>query len=89
MEDDREPQPAGMPGVRWNIGREGRAWTGDEARARWELTPEKFELYQGKLFWDDTERLTLTALLLENLGVDRVVRLGDPDVWRDAVRDLG
>jgi hypothetical protein len=34
------------------------------------------------LFWDDTERLTLLALLLENVGVDRAVRLGDPEVWR-------
>ncbi len=43
---------------------------------------------QGKLFWDETERLTLLALLLENVGVDRAVRLGDPAVWRAAVREL-
>jgi hypothetical protein len=29
------------------------------------------------------------GLLLENVGVDRVVRLGDPEVWRAAVRELG
>ena len=56
--------------------------------ARYELTPEKFEMNRGMLFWDDAERLTLLALLLENVGVDRAVRLGDPEVWRAAVRDL-
>lgn len=49
MNDDRELEPAPMPNVRWNIGRQGRAWTGDEARVRWELAQEKFEMDQGKL----------------------------------------
>jgi hypothetical protein len=89
MYDDLDPGPAPMPAVRWNIGRQGRAWSGDEARERWELTPEKFEMDRGKLFWDETQRLTLLALLLENVGVDQAVRLGDPEVWRAAVRDLG
>jgi hypothetical protein len=75
--------------MQWSIGRDGRAWTGDEALARWELTPEKFEMHGGKLFWDETQRLTLLALLLENVGVDQAVQLGDPEVWRAAVRDLG
>lgn len=69
--------------------RQGRAWNADEAMGRYELTPEKFEMDRGKLFWDDTQRLTLLALLLENVGVDQAVRLGDPAVWRAAVRDLG
>jgi hypothetical protein len=78
-----------MPQVRWNIGRTGRAWTADEALGCFELTPEKFEMAEGKLFWDDTQRLTLLALLLENVGVDQAVRLGDPEVWRAAIRELG
>src|SRR6185503_10863337 len=73
MYDDLDPGPAPMPAVRWNIGRQGRAWSGDEARERWELTPEKFEMDRGKLFWDETQRLTLLALLLENVGVDQAV----------------
>lgn len=77
-----------MPQIPWSIGRHGRAWTTEEARSRWELTPEKFEMYQGKLFWGEAERLTLLALLLENVGVDQAVRLGDPEVWRSAVREL-
>jgi hypothetical protein len=77
-----------MPQVPWDIRREGRAWTGEEALDRWELTPEKFEMDEGKLFWDDSERLILLALLLENVGVDQAVRLGDPEVWRAAIRDL-
>lgn len=86
-EDDLEPLP--IPDVRWNIGRHGRAWTGEEMRIRWELLPEKFEVYDGKLFSEESHRLALVAMLLENVGVDAVVRLGDPAVWRAAVRDLG
>jgi hypothetical protein len=86
--DDLDPGPAPMPNVRWNIGREGRAWGPDEALGRWELTPEKFEMDRGRLFWDDTQRLTVLALLLENVGADKAVRLGHPGVWRAAVRDL-
>ncbi len=45
-------------------------------------------MWQGKLFWDDEQRINLLGLLLENLGADQAVRMGDPSVWRDAVRDL-
>jgi hypothetical protein len=34
-------------------------------------------------------RVTMLALLLENLGADRAVRLGNPAVWRAAVTALG
>jgi hypothetical protein len=87
MADDID-EPVPMPDVQWNIGRQGRSWVGAEARARWELTPEKFEMDRGKLFWDDAQRLTLLAMLLENVGVDQAVRLGDPEIWRAAVKDL-
>jgi hypothetical protein len=56
--------------------------------ARWNLTPEKLEMDRGKLLWDDEQRLALLGLLLENLGADAAVRLGNPDVWREAVRNL-
>ena len=77
-----------MATAKWDIQLEGRAWTGEEARARWELTPEKFEMYEGKLFWSDEQRIALLGLLLENIGALEVVRLGDPAVWREAVRRL-
>jgi hypothetical protein len=35
---------------------------------------------------DDANLLALRRL--ENVGADRAVRLGNPDVWRAAVRDL-
>lgn len=35
--------------VKWDIRREGRAWSGDEAMQRYNLTPEEFEMYRGKL----------------------------------------
>ena len=72
---------------RWDIRREGRSW-GREALARYALAPEKIEMVGGKLLASDDERLTLLALLLENVGVNEAVRLGDPDVWRAAIAAL-
>jgi hypothetical protein len=72
----------------WDVRREGRAWEGDEAMQRYELTPEKIEMVKGKLLWDDEDRVNMLGLLLENVGADRAVRLGNPDVWRAAVRSL-
>ncbi|HTL29849.1 MAG TPA: hypothetical protein VL282_11535 [Tepidisphaeraceae bacterium] len=73
--------------VKWNIAREGRHWR-DEALERYELTPEKIEMVDGQLFWNHEDRLMMIGLLLENVGVDAVVRLGDPQVWRDAINAL-
>lgn len=72
----------------WDIRREGRAWHGGEARPRYEMTPEKLEMNEGKLLWFDEERVKLLGLLLENVGADRAVRLGNPEVWRAAVAAL-
>ena len=77
-----------MRHVTWDIRRAGRAWDDDEADAGWELTPEKFEMWEGKLFWEDEQRLLLLGLLLENMGVDAAIRLGDPEVWRAAIKEL-
>jgi hypothetical protein len=73
--------------VAWNIGRDGRAW-GEEAMDRYYLAPEKIELIEGQLFGTEEERLTMLALLLENVGADKAVRLGDAAVWRAAIDAL-
>lgn len=78
-----------MSAMKWDIRREGRAWNGDEIRSRYNLTPEKIELIEGKLFWSEEDRLNMLALLLENVGADQAVRLGNPDVWREAISQLG
>lgn len=72
----------------WDIRRRGRRWRGPEARARYHLSPEKIEIIEGRLFWSRRDRMTMHALLLENAGADAAVRLGDPQVWRDAVAAL-
>jgi len=72
----------------WNITNEGRAWKGEEAFARYMLKPRKIELVGGKLLSSKEDRETLLALLLENVGADRAVQFGDPQVWRQAVAKL-
>jgi hypothetical protein len=76
------------PEVRWDIRREEREWTPEEWGLRRELTPEKNELVRGKLYWSDEDRLNMLALLLENVGANRAVRIGDPRVWREAIAAL-
>ena len=46
-------------------------------------------MVKGKLLSAEEDRETLLALLLENVGADRAVQLGDPGVWRAAVAKLG
>jgi len=77
-----------MAKVKWDIRRTGRAWGRDEAGERFQLTPEKFEMIGGKLFWTEEDRINLLGLLLENVGVDEAIRLGDPKVWKAAVAAL-
>jgi hypothetical protein len=72
----------------WDIRAKGRAWLGDEAMSRYFMIERKIELVDGKLFDYATDRETLLCLLLENVGADRAVQLGNPQVWRDAVAKL-
>ena len=73
--------------VTWDIQRDGRAW-GDEATSRYQMTPEKTEMVGGRLYGTEEERLTMLALLLENVGADKAVRLGNASTWRGAVAAL-
>jgi hypothetical protein len=76
------------PGFAWDVRREGRSWSGDEWKVRRELRPEKIEMSRGLLFWSDEDRLNMLVLLLENVGADQAVRLGNPGVWRAAIEAL-
>ena len=77
-----------MTKSKWDIRNQARAWGKDEAWERFILKPEKIEMVGGKLLNSDDERLLLLGLLLENVGADRAVQLGDPEVWRTAVAKL-
>jgi hypothetical protein len=72
----------------WDIRRDGRAWKAEEVRQRYDLTPEKMELIEGKLFWSDEDRLNMLGLLLENVGIDKAIRLGNANLWREAISQL-
>jgi hypothetical protein len=73
---------------KWDIRNEGRAWGKGEAFERHMMRPHKTEMVRGKLLSSDEDRETLLALLLENVGADRAVQLGNPEVWRTAVEKL-
>jgi hypothetical protein len=42
-------------------------------------------MHQGKLFWNDDERLLVVGMLLENLGIEKVLSLLDPDMLLEAL----
>ena len=71
----------------WDIRREGRRWTREEFERRSYQAPEKIE-FVGGIFASDEERMTVLAMLLENLGIDRAVQLGNPADWKAAIDDL-
>ncbi|NWH06329.1 hypothetical protein [Desulfobacter latus] len=83
-----------MADIEWNIQRKGREWVGDEIRNRINTIPDntRIESYEGKLFWNEKDRITLLGLLLENVGIDKAVQLGNLSLWKealDAIEDIG
>jgi hypothetical protein len=83
-------QDSGVEGFNpneWDIRREGRVWSHEEFDRRIYQAPEKIE-FRGGIFIYEDERLTVLAMLLENLGIDKAVRLGNPKDWKDAVAEL-
>lgn len=75
----------------FDIRRRGRRWTPEEIERKWREHPEiphRLELIDGKLFLSDGQRITMLGWMLEQLGADAAVKLGDPQIWREAVEDL-
>ena len=70
----------------WDIRREGRRWTREEFERRLYQAPEKIE-YVGGIFASERQRLIVLAMLLENLGIDKVVRLGRLEDWKAALAE--
>ena len=72
--------------MEFNIQRQGRKWNRAEIEQKYhDLCPEKIELIEGKMFWSDEQRVNMLALLLENVGIDAAVKLGDPALWKQAI----
>ncbi len=72
--------------MNFDIQRQGRKWSRTEVEQKYhKLCPEEIELVEGKMFWTEEERLNMLALLLENVGIDAAVGLGDPGLWKQAI----
>ena len=68
----------------WDIRREGRRWSKEEFERRLYQAPEEIEFVAG-IFASERERLTVLAMLLENLGIDKVVQFGRLEDWNAAI----
>ena len=73
-----------MTQERWGIRREGRRWTREESERRMYQAPEKIE-FVGGIFAGEAQRLMVLGMLLENLGIDKVVRFGKLEDWKAAI----
>jgi hypothetical protein len=76
-----------MKPIDWDIRREGRIWSHEEFDERINQAPEKIEFVNG-IFAGQRERLVVMGMLLENLGIDRVVQFGRLEDWKAAIADL-
>lgn len=72
----------------WDIRRQGHPLEGGFRSEKWQATPEKIEMVKGCAFDEGDGRSAMLGVLLENVGADAVVRMGDPEVWRAAVAGL-
>jgi hypothetical protein len=71
----------------WDIRREARRWTKEEAECRMYQAPEQIE-FAGGIFVGEDQRLTVLGMLLENLGIDKVIRFRKLEDWKAAIADL-
>ncbi len=76
-----------MKPINRDIRRKGRLWSHEEFDDRCYQAPEKIEFVNG-IFASDRERLIVLGMLLENLGIDRVVQFGRLEDWKAAIEDL-
>ncbi len=76
-----------MKPIDWDIRRKGRLWSHEEFDQRIYQAPEKIEYVNG-IFASDRERLIVLGMLLENLGIDRVVRFGRLEDWKAAIEEM-
>jgi hypothetical protein len=76
-----------MKPIEWDIRREGRRWSNEEFDQRLYQAPEKIEFVNG-IFASERERFNVLGMLLENLGIDKVVRFGKLEDWKAAIADL-
>jgi hypothetical protein len=76
-----------MKPIEWDIRRGGRRWSHEEFDQRLYQAPEKIEFVNG-IFASEQERFNVLGMLLENLGIDKVVRFGKLEDWKSAIADL-
>ncbi|HZE64965.1 MAG TPA: hypothetical protein VE056_13865 [Pyrinomonadaceae bacterium] len=77
----------GFDPSQWDIRREGRVWSHEEFERRIYQAPGKIE-FKGGIFIYEEDRLTVLAMLLENLGIDKAVQLGNLEDWKAAISEL-
>ena len=46
------------------------------------------EMFEGKIFWSDEQRLNMLGLMLENVGIDKMLGLFDDlSLLKEAIRE--
>jgi hypothetical protein len=76
-----------MTQERWVIPREGHRWTREEFERRFDETRPAIAFSDASIT-SESQRYVLLALILQDLGIDAVVRFGNLADWKAAISDL-
>ena len=74
--------------IKWDIRLDGRSWKGDEGYNKLKLITANIEMYHGKAFISQKQRLMMLGMLLENVGIRKAIRFGDIELWKKAVSEF-
>jgi hypothetical protein len=76
-----------MTQERLPIPREGMTLTKEELQGRLRLGPEMAD-FINSIFTNEIQRFILLGLVLQTIGIDKVVRFGNLADWKAAIADL-
>jgi hypothetical protein len=71
----------------WDIGPKSDRWTREEVARRLGHIPGTSDGAEGPVL-SENKQLTMLAGLLETLGLEKAVRLGKPEDWKEALAAL-
>ncbi len=69
----------------WPVERTPKRFSGDEFSAMVDRFPARVDCCDGMIGENHQQRLLMLAILIENVGIDEVVKIGPLQLWIDAV----
>ena len=71
----------------WPIERRSKSFSGDAFTEMVERFPARVDCCDGMIGPDHERRMLMLAMLIENVGVDEVIKIGNAELWLEAAQD--